>query len=94
MPWSARPDGCWAGRTTISTPHWQVRHLTCGCSRSRLEALAAIRLAGKRGNGADAAGRIAIARFFAENVAVNAGGLECTVIEGAESVNAADAALA
>ena len=55
------------------------------------EALAAKRLAG---NGADAAARIAIARFFAENLAVQAGGLERTVVEGADSVNRADAALA
>jgi hypothetical protein len=46
------------------------------------------------GNGEDAAGRIAVARFFAENLAVNADALERTVVEGADSVNAADAALA
>ena len=46
-----------------------------------------------RGNG-DAAPRIAIARFFAENIAVQAGGLERTVTEGADSVNSAEAALA
>ena len=34
-----------------------------------------------------------IARFFAENIAVQAAGLERTVTEGADSVNAADAAL-
>ena len=39
------------------------------------------------------AGRIAVARFFAENFAVNAGALERTVVEGADSVTAADAAL-
>jgi hypothetical protein len=47
------------------------------------------------GNGAaDAAGRIALARFFAENIAVAAGGLERTVTEGAESVTGSEAALA
>ncbi len=46
------------------------------------------------GNGADAAARIALARFFAENVAVAAGGLERIVFEGADSVNHAEAALA
>ena len=46
------------------------------------------------GNGTDAASRIAIARYFAENLAVGAGGLEQTVVEGADSVNKADAALA
>ena len=55
------------------------------------EALAAKRLAE---NGNDAAARTAIARFFAENLAVQASGLERTVVEGADSVNRADAALA
>ena len=40
------------------------------------------------------AGRIAIARFFAENIATGAGGLERTVTEGAGSVHAAELALA
>src|SRR5262249_1743503 len=55
------------------------------------EAGAAMRLAG---NGADAAGRTAIARFFAENLAVQAASLERTVVEAADSVTDADAALA
>ena len=33
------------------------------------------------------AGRVALARFFAENIAVQAGGLETTVTEGADSVS-------
>jgi alkylation response protein AidB-like acyl-CoA dehydrogenase len=40
------------------------------------------------------AGRIALARFFAENIATGAGGLERTVTEGAGSVHAAELALA
>ena len=40
------------------------------------------------------AARVAIARFFAENMTVHARSLERTVIEGAESVTNADAALA
>ena len=32
-------------------------------------------------------GRVALARFFAENIAVQAGGLETTVTEGADSVS-------
>jgi hypothetical protein len=52
------------------------------------EALAALRIAG-----AEPAARLAIARFFAENIAVQASGLERAVTEGADSVNAADAAL-
>jgi hypothetical protein len=37
---------------------------------------------------------MAIARFFAENLAVQAVGLERTVVEAPDSVNTADAALA
>jgi 3-(methylsulfanyl)propanoyl-CoA dehydrogenase len=47
----------------------------------------------KRG-GEDAAAALATARFFAEHVAVSAGSLERTVVEGAASVNDTDAALA
>jgi hypothetical protein len=52
------------------------------------EALAASRLA----DGAPA--RIAVARFFAEHVTTMSAGLEREVLEGAGSVNDADAALA
>ena len=38
--------------------------------------------------------RVAVARFFAENFAVQAGALERTVVECAEGVMGADAALA
>ena len=51
------------------------------------EALAAQKL------GADAPSRIALARFFAENIAVQAGGLERAVTEGADSITLADSAL-
>jgi membrane-bound lytic murein transglycosylase B len=40
------------------------------------------------------AARIAVARFFAENIATGTGGLERTVTEGAGSVHAAELALA
>src|SRR5262249_37944852 len=43
--------------------------------------------------GEDAAAALAMARFFAEQVAVTAGGLERTVVEGAAGVIDADAAL-
>ena len=46
-------------------------------------------LAGIRLDDAEAAGRVALARFFAENIAVQAGGLETTVTESGESVAAA-----
>jgi acyl-CoA dehydrogenase len=42
----------------------------------------------------DGAGRTALARFFAENVAVQASGLERSVTEGAQSITNAEAALA
>jgi hypothetical protein len=46
--------------------------------------------------GADGAApaRIALARFFAEHIAVASAGLERAVIEGADSINGADVALA
>ena len=50
------------------------------------QALASLRA----GNGA---GRTVLARFFAENLAVQATGLERSVTEGAESVTGAQAAL-
>jgi hypothetical protein len=77
-----------------ATPYLRLFGLTAGAALLAEEALAARRLAASGGNGADAAARIAIARFFAENLAVAAGGLEHTVVESAESVNSADAALA
>ncbi|HMF20985.1 MAG TPA: acyl-CoA dehydrogenase [Pseudolabrys sp.] len=42
----------------------------------------------------DGAGRAALARFFAENITVQAGGLERSVTEGANSITTARAALA
>ena len=53
------------------------------------DALAAMRQAGE---GSDA--RTALARFFAENLAVQAHALERTVVEGADSFEAAAAVLA
>ena len=41
----------------------------------------------------DAPARVAIARFFAENIAVQASGLERAITEGAEAVNSAEIAL-
>jgi acyl-CoA dehydrogenase len=74
-----------------ATPYLRLFALAAGGALLAEEALAAMRLAG---NGADAAGRTAIARFFAENLAVQAAGLERTVVEAADSVNDANAALA
>jgi hypothetical protein len=74
-----------------ATPYLRLFALAAGGALLAEEALAAERLGG---NGTDAAGRIAIARFFAENLAVGAESLERTVVEAADSVNDADAALA
>jgi alkylation response protein AidB-like acyl-CoA dehydrogenase len=74
-----------------ATPYLRLFALATGGALLAEEALAAMRLAG---NGADAVGRTAIARFFAENLAVQAASLERTVVEAADSVNDADAALA
>ncbi|MET0629853.1 MAG: acyl-CoA dehydrogenase [Xanthobacteraceae bacterium] len=81
------PDTALAG----ATPYLRLFALAAGGTRLAEEALAAARVAG---NGADAAARIALARYFAENLAVEAPSLERTVVEAADSVNSADAALA
>jgi acyl-CoA dehydrogenase len=52
------------------------------------QALSVLRASG------DGAGRTALARFFAENIAVQASGLERAVTEGSGSITAAQAALA
>ena len=72
-----------------ATPYLRLFGNAAGGCMLADEALAALRIAG-----AEPAARVAIARFFAENIAVQASGLERTVIEGADSVNTADAALA
>jgi hypothetical protein len=51
------------------------------------EALASLRAG-------DGTGRTMLARFFAENLAVQAAGLERSVTEGADSITSAQAALA
>src|SRR5499427_8287102 len=78
------PEAALAG----ASPYLQLFGLaTGGCLLAR-QALAAIRL------GENAAAPLAITRFFAENLAVGAGALERTVVEGASGVIDADAALA
>ena len=71
-----------------ATPYLRLFGNAAGGCMLADEGLAALRL----GNG-EPASRVAVARFFAENIAVQAGGLERAVIDGADSVNAADAAL-
>ena len=73
-----------------AAPYLRLFALAAGGALLAEEALAAMRIAG---NGADTAARTALARFFAENLAVQAGALERTVVEAADSVNNADAAL-
>jgi hypothetical protein len=73
------PDAALAG----ATPYLRLFASAAGGCALAEEGLAASRLNG----GADAGGRVALARFFAENIAVQARGLEATVTEGAESVS-------
>ena len=70
-----------------ATPYLRLFALATGGVFLAKEALAALRL------GADAAARVAVTRFFAENFAVQAGAIERTVVECAEGVMGADAAL-
>jgi len=79
------PKAAFAG----ATPYLRLFANAAGGCMLADEALAALRLA----NGEPAA-RVAIARFFAENMAVQAPGLERAVTDGADSVNNTEAALA
>jgi acyl-CoA dehydrogenase len=72
-----------------ATPYLRLFGNTAGGCMLADEALAALRV-----SDGEPASRVSIARFFAENIAVQAGGLEQTVIQGADSVNNADAAIA
>jgi acyl-CoA dehydrogenase len=78
----ASPDAALAG----ATPYLRLFASAAGDCMLAEDALASIRL-----DEAETPGRVALARFFAENIAVQAGGLETTITEGAESV--ADIAL-
>jgi len=78
------PDAALAG----ATPYLRLFGIATGGCLLAKEALAALRLGG------DATGRLAVARFFAENCAVQAGALERTAVECAPSVLTGDAALA
>jgi acyl-CoA dehydrogenase len=80
-----QPEAVLAG----ATPYLRLFGTAAGGAMLADEALAAV-----RGRGADPAGRIAIARFFAQNIAVAAPGLERAVIDGAASLVGAEAALA
>src|SRR5689334_8083353 len=64
-----------------ATPYLRLFGNTAGGCMLADEALAALRV-----SDGEPASRVSIARFFAENIAVQAGGLERTVTEGADSV--------
>jgi acyl-CoA dehydrogenase len=78
------PDAALAG----ATPYLRLFGLATGGCLLAKEALSAERL------GEDAAPRLALARFFAENLVVEAGALERTIVDGAPGLLGADAALA
>ncbi|HEY2138177.1 MAG TPA: acyl-CoA dehydrogenase [Xanthobacteraceae bacterium] len=80
---ATEPDAALAG----ATPYLRLFGLAAGGCMLADEALAALRLT----DGADAPGRVATARFFAENLATAAGGLAANVTEGAASIVGADA---
>jgi hypothetical protein len=71
-----------------ATPYLRMLGNAAGGCMLADQALAALREQG------DSASRTALARFFAENVAVQASGLERCVTEGAQSVTSAESALA
>jgi len=77
------PDAALAG----ASPYLRLFGIAAGGCLLGQQALAAMRL------GENAGAYVALARFFAENVAVQAGALERTVVDGAEGVIGADAAL-
>jgi alkylation response protein AidB-like acyl-CoA dehydrogenase len=71
-----------------ASPYLRLFGVAAGGCLLAQQALAALRL------GENAAPRLALTRFFAENFAVGAGGLERTIVEGAPGVIGADVALA
>jgi acyl-CoA dehydrogenase len=83
-----RPDAALAGATT----YLRLFAAAAGGCMLADEALAAARQ-GAAGDGADRPGRIAIARFFAENLAIQAPALARIVTESADAVLIADAAI-
>jgi hypothetical protein len=74
--------------TTLAgaTPYLRLFGHTAGLAMLADQALAGMRQG-------DGAAHTALARFFAENIAVQASGLERGVTEGAESINSAQVAL-
>jgi hypothetical protein len=83
-----RPDAALAGATT----YLRLFAAAAGGCMLADEALAAARQ-GAAGDGADRPGRIAIARFFAENLAIQAPALARIVTESADAALSADAGI-
>jgi acyl-CoA dehydrogenase len=71
-----------------ATPYLRLFGNAAGLGMLAEQALAALR------EGGDAPARILLARFFAENIAVQASGLERSVTEGSGSITDAQATLA
>jgi acyl-CoA dehydrogenase len=84
---AARPDAALAGATT----YLRLFASAAGGCMLADEALAASRQGAS--DGVDAPGRIAVARFFAENLAVQAPALARIVTEGADAVLMAEAGI-
>jgi alkylation response protein AidB-like acyl-CoA dehydrogenase len=76
------------GALAGATPYLRLFGTAAGGCMMAEDALASLR------DGSAGASRVALTRFFAENIAVQAQGLEREVVEGAESVTNAEAALA
>jgi hypothetical protein len=76
-----------------ATPYLRLLALAAGGCALGEEAIAAQRLETEQGEAADAAEKIALVSYFAQNLAVDSAGLERAVIDGSETVNAAAAAL-
>jgi alkylation response protein AidB-like acyl-CoA dehydrogenase len=85
---AAKPDAALAGATT----YLRLFAAAAGGCMLADEALAAARH-GAAGDGADRPGRIAIARFFAENLAIQAPALARIVTESADAALMADAGI-
>jgi acyl-CoA dehydrogenase len=83
---ASAPNDALAG----ATPYLRLFGATLGGGWLAAEALAA---RGHGEAGGDPQRYVALARFFAENITVQAGSLEKTVTESAEAVNGADAVL-
>jgi len=84
-----RPEAALAG----ATPYLRLFAIAAGGCALAEDAMAA-RRADAEDRGANAGGRIQLARFFADNVAVASAGLERIVVDGADAVTTAEAALA